>query len=380
MTTLEDENRATHTYEYDEGLFNLLRAVRSSIAKEQKIPAYCIFTDVTLIEMATMLPCTPEEMSLVFGVGDVKLQKYGQRFIDAIKDYKLKMEANGYSFPELKDRLLPQTLPEELTLVTRQAQGFAAVDNFDEIKSLLEDRLRIYQNIVYTGESLREAKFDKASLNKLKKSIDQKRKEIKKTCLLPYETLEPKFKELLAMVNEPLSLIDAFIGDMEDVRRDSKCAEIKMFFDLHSAPLGKLADYVFASKGFYDSKWENATVKAKTWQAELIQKIKITVDNIELIKKMAPDNASALIAKYLERCDMNDVHRYFATLKQTADTISANEDSDCTPKWTHADVTEQSHITCVVLKVTGQSHQILSAISEMRKCGLACEIVVNADL
>ena len=51
------------------------------IADREHLPAYVIFHDATLREMATVLPTTPDELLEVSGVGQVKLEKYGEEFM-----------------------------------------------------------------------------------------------------------------------------------------------------------------------------------------------------------------------------------------------------------------------------------------------------------
>ncbi|MDH4199455.1 MAG: ATP-dependent DNA helicase [Spirochaetia bacterium] len=58
-----------------------LKLLRSKIAREQEVPAYIVFNDKTLIEMATRLPVTSEEMLDVGGVGERKLEHYGDAFL-----------------------------------------------------------------------------------------------------------------------------------------------------------------------------------------------------------------------------------------------------------------------------------------------------------
>ena len=70
--------------EEDQELFTELKALRLSIAKENNIPPYVVFHDKTLIEMAKNKPLTLEDMSLISGVGQSKLNKYGQNFLNAI--------------------------------------------------------------------------------------------------------------------------------------------------------------------------------------------------------------------------------------------------------------------------------------------------------
>ena len=57
--------------------------------------------------------------------------------------------------------------------------------NFDEMKTELSEKLEKYNALVVTEDSIKDAKSDRANLNKLKTAIDDKRKEIKKLCLAP---------------------------------------------------------------------------------------------------------------------------------------------------------------------------------------------------
>jgi ATP-dependent DNA helicase RecQ len=68
-------------------LFHRLVALRRDIAKEVKMPPYIIFHDSSLKDMVSKLPTDLEEMKDISGVGQSKLEKYGTRFIDIIKEY-----------------------------------------------------------------------------------------------------------------------------------------------------------------------------------------------------------------------------------------------------------------------------------------------------
>ena len=71
--------------EPERDVFDRLRQLRSSLARKEELPAYCIFQDRTLREMATAMPQTPDELLGIVGVGHVTLIKYGQQFLDLIK-------------------------------------------------------------------------------------------------------------------------------------------------------------------------------------------------------------------------------------------------------------------------------------------------------
>lgn len=72
---------------YDRKLFALLKNLRRRIADEDEVPAFVVFNDASLAEMAQLMPETTHEFLQVNGVGKTKLEKYGDRFIDLIKDY-----------------------------------------------------------------------------------------------------------------------------------------------------------------------------------------------------------------------------------------------------------------------------------------------------
>jgi ATP-dependent DNA helicase RecQ len=65
-------------------LFSRLVEVRKELSREQKVPPYIIFHDKTLKEMAEKMPATLEELGQIAGVGQAKLEKYGERFLEVI--------------------------------------------------------------------------------------------------------------------------------------------------------------------------------------------------------------------------------------------------------------------------------------------------------
>lgn len=77
------------SHPYIQELFDELRSVRTRFAASEKVPPYVVFSDATLVEMATYLP-SDWELRKISGVGDLKFEKYGADFLDVIKAYCLK--------------------------------------------------------------------------------------------------------------------------------------------------------------------------------------------------------------------------------------------------------------------------------------------------
>ena len=69
-------------------LFERLKKLRLEIAREESMPPYIIFSDKTLIDMAAKMPASKPEMLDVSGVGENKFAKYGERFLEAIEEYR----------------------------------------------------------------------------------------------------------------------------------------------------------------------------------------------------------------------------------------------------------------------------------------------------
>jgi ATP-dependent DNA helicase RecQ len=70
----------------DAELFSALKRLRSAIAREEQVPAYVVFPDRTLAELALRKPRTLAAMEGVRGIGPAKLDKYGQRFLDVVRE------------------------------------------------------------------------------------------------------------------------------------------------------------------------------------------------------------------------------------------------------------------------------------------------------
>jgi len=68
-------------------LVNQLKILRRQLAQDENVPAYVIFSDATLQELATYLPTQPEDLRKISGFGEVKIAKYGGAFLDEINQY-----------------------------------------------------------------------------------------------------------------------------------------------------------------------------------------------------------------------------------------------------------------------------------------------------
>ncbi|KPA09064.1 ATP-dependent DNA helicase RecQ [Candidatus Magnetomorum sp. HK-1] len=92
--------------DYDRNLFEKLRIKRKELADAANVPPYVIFSDNTLIEMATFFPQSPRSLLTIHGIGDVRLERYGEIFLNIIlpycKEHNITEKLKTYSSPPKK--------------------------------------------------------------------------------------------------------------------------------------------------------------------------------------------------------------------------------------------------------------------------------------
>ena len=87
VITKSKQKMALSELPYEKELFLKLKLVRIEVAQKENVPAYLIFSDATLLELATYLPQTLADVRKISGFGDIKLAKYGKLFLDVVLTY-----------------------------------------------------------------------------------------------------------------------------------------------------------------------------------------------------------------------------------------------------------------------------------------------------
>jgi ATP-dependent DNA helicase RecQ len=93
-TVFQKTHKAKKKIANDSSLFLLLKSIRKDISARESVPPYIIFTDAALREMSERIPQNEEEFLSIKGVGESKLQKYGNEFLHAIKTYRSEQPSN----------------------------------------------------------------------------------------------------------------------------------------------------------------------------------------------------------------------------------------------------------------------------------------------
>ena len=124
-------------------------------------------------------------------------------------------------------------LPEQITF------------NYEELKQELAEKLSTYETLVYSDEQIKEAKADKANLNKLKKALNDERIRREKEYMQPFNDFKAKINEIISIIDKPVALIDKQVKEYEDKQKQDKMDKIKALWSEMDVPEGLTLERVF---------------------------------------------------------------------------------------------------------------------------------------
>lgn len=117
--------------------------------------------------------------------------------------------------------------------------------NYEELKAELTEKVQHYETLVYTDDQIKEAKADRAALNKLKKALSDERIRREKEYMKPFDDFKSKINEIISIIDKPVAVIDKQIREYEDKRQQEKLEEIKKLWFEMEVPDGLTLDKVF---------------------------------------------------------------------------------------------------------------------------------------
>ena len=157
----------------------------------------------------------------------------------------------------------------ELEIYSPSTDGFVKeiTWNHEEIKKEVAEKVKHYATMVYTDDQIKDAKNDRAKLRKFVDVLETKRKEIKKQCLAPYEAFEKQMKEITAIVNEPIALIDRQVKEYEEIQKAEKREAIEAYW-ISLSEDGKTPEGISFVQ-IFSEKWLNSSVSLKAVCSEI---------------------------------------------------------------------------------------------------------------
>lgn len=170
--------------------------------------------------------------------------------------------------------------------------------NNEELKAEIAEKMRDYTGLVFTEDTIKEAKKDRAALNKLKAAFEDERKRIKRQCMAPYDQFEGQVKELIELIDEPIRLIGAQIKEVEEQKKAQKRKDIEELFKSIGFQLFVTLDKI------WDDKWLNATVPLSRIEEQMKSRMYQIGEDIAVIHKL-PEFSYEAMEAYKKTMDLN---------------------------------------------------------------------------
>ena len=182
----------------------------------------------------------------------------------------------------------------EMNVVIKQEVGKVEFTNYEEIKENIANMMNLYKDAKFGDDNIPYARKEVATLRKMETAIDDKRKEVKKKCMEPYDAFEQKANELKAIIDEPVQLInkqiDEYMQRWKEVRR-------KKIEDTYAETIDGFEEYL-PLKRIYDSKWENKSTSLKSIQEDINKVVDSTAQAINAITAMNSDAVEKALEIY----------------------------------------------------------------------------------
>ena len=165
---------------YNENLFEKLREKRKELADEQGIPPYAIFPDTTLMEMSYYYPQDEHSLIGIYGVGDTKLKKYGDMFLNIIRKFTRENEVTSRS-RVIRQKAKKTASKKKHHLIGKEFNKGKSIDHLAEqfgvktvtiisnLKKYLDEGNKLYPTGILKASGLSERKQDEvlATMKKL---------------------------------------------------------------------------------------------------------------------------------------------------------------------------------------------------------------------
>lgn len=207
----------------------------------------------------------------------------------------------------------------ELRIISPSDNGFLKTIewNHEDIKAEVAAKMQEYAGLVYTEESIKTAKEDRAALNKFKNALEDKRKEIKKQCLAPYEAFERQIKEIITLVDKPITLIGSQIKEVEDQKKLEKQNQIMEFYEKNVGALKGILPFSRVLRPEY----LNASPSMKSIKEEIQQLFDRVNGDLDTIDQLQTTHELQVKDVYIRTLDLSEALRENARLEEVAKRI-----------------------------------------------------------
>lgn len=206
---------------------------------------------------------------------------------------------------------------KDITLQVKPVSGEIQT-NFDEIEKQLAEEMRQYEGLVFTEDTKTSAKKTVADLRKLKKSIDDSRKEVKALWMAPYNKFEARVKQMMLLVDKPINYINGQVESFEAKRLEERKKEIEK---IYNDEIGELAEFLPLYR-IQNDKWFNSSTTLKSIKNDMTTIIASTRSGKAAIESMLSEAVPNALKKFQSTLNLPDALAYINQYEvQKAETL-----------------------------------------------------------
>ena len=169
--------------------------------------------------------------------------------------------------------------------------------NYEELKQEIVEKVKTYEVLVYDDTQIKQAKSDRANLNKLKKALNDERIRREKEYMQPFNVFKDQINEIISIIDKPVSMIDNQVKEYEQIQKQEKANKvIKKFNELNTYEWLKLQQ-------FADDRWSNSTYTLSKIEQDIKDRLESIAKDLDIISKM-PDFSFEATEVYKSTLDL----------------------------------------------------------------------------
>lgn len=182
--------------------------------------------------------------------------------------------------------------------------------NYEELRAELLSKVSVYETMVYTEDQVKEAKADRAALNRLKKALNDERIRQEKDYMQPFNTFKAQVGELVKIIDKSVSVVDKQVKEFEEQQKSEKLKAIEEYW--HSVLADNKVPEAVSFRQILDDKWLNASVSMKSIQGAIDGKLEQMAKDLAVIADL-PSYAFEARECYMDTLDLakavSEAHR-----------------------------------------------------------------------
>lgn len=194
-------------------------------------------------------------------------------------------------------------------------------DNMSEVKEYALETKKYYENLVFTDEQIKEAKDERANINKAVKRVADYRKDIVDKFNKPLEEFVRNAKETESILKEASNSIDVQVKKYEEEEKQKKKDEYE---ELFNNLVGDLSELITFEKVF-DNRWLNKTTKMSEVEQDIKNVIEKVNTGLQAIKELNSEFETELINTFLQDYDLSKAIMKNTQLKAQKEKLAKTE-------------------------------------------------------